>query len=199
MIKDRIKIRIAGSGGHGVILASIILAEAAGIHDGRKVCQTQSYGPEARGGNCKAEVVISNSHIDYPKAKNLDILMCYNQSSLDQYYMDLKSTGVLIVNSDSCKQLPISTAYEIPMLTLAREKVGRIQTMNVLSLGALAAITGIVSAKAIRAAVLARAPKGTEEINLKALETGLHEGKKAIAHLKTKKSGKFSRMILLND
>jgi 2-oxoglutarate ferredoxin oxidoreductase subunit gamma len=199
MMKDRIKIRIAGSGGHGVILASIILAEAAGIHDGHFVCQTQSYGPEARGGNCKAEVVISNKYIDYPKAKNLDILMCYNQSSLDQYFMDLKGPGVLIVNSDSCKQLPISTAYEVPMLTLAREKVGRIQTMNVLSLGALAAITEVVSAKAIRAAVLARAPKGTEEINMKALEIGIHEGKKALKSHKTIKHSKFSRLILLND
>jgi len=197
--KDRIKIRIAGSGGHGVILASIILAEAAGIHDGRYVCQTQSYGPEARGGNCKAEVVISNYHIDYPKAKNLDILMCYNQASLDQYFMDLKATGILIVNSDSCRQMPISTAYEAPMLTLAREKVGRVQTMNVLSLGVLTAITEVVSVKAIRAAVLARAPKGTEEINMKALETGIHEGKKAAKALTNRKADKFSRLILLND
>ncbi len=199
MRKDRIKIRIAGSGGHGVILASIILAEAAGIHDGRYVCQTQSYGPEARGGNCKAEVVISNYHIDYPKAKNLDILMCYNQASLDQYFMDLKATGILIVNSDSCRQMPISTAYEAPMLTLAREKVGRVQTMNVLSLGVLTAITEVVSVKAIRAAVLARAPKGTEEINMKALETGIHEGKKAAKALTNRKADKFSRLILLND
>jgi len=199
MTKDRIKIRLAGSGGHGVILASIILAEAAGIHDGRYVCQTQSYGPEARGGNCKAEVVISNRYIDYPKAKNLDILMCFNQSSLDQYFHDLKNVGVLIVNSDSCKQLPISNAYEIQMLTLAREKTGRAQTMNVLSLGALAAITEVVSAKAIRAAVLARAPKGTESINIKALEIGLHEGKKALKSHNTKRQDKFSTLLQLND
>ncbi len=199
MIKDRIKIRIAGSGGHGVILASIILAEAAAIHDRRNVCQTQSYGPEARGGNCKAEVVISNKQIDYPMAKNLDILMCYNQASLDQYFMDLKCTGILIVNSDSCKQIPISNAYEIPMLSLTRDKVGKMQAMNVLSLGAFAAITEVVSAKAIKAAVMARAPKGTEEINLKALDIGLKEGAKAIRKHNSKRKDKFSRMIVLSE
>ena len=194
--KERIKIRIAGSGGQGVILASIILAEAAGIHDGRYVCQTQSYGPEARGGNCKAEVVISDSYIDYPKAKNLDILMCYNQASLDEYFMDLKETGTLIVNSDFCSQIPISTAYEIP---LAREKAGSLQTMNSLSLGALAEATGVVSKNAIKAAVLSRSPKGTEALNMKALEIGFLEGKKAVGRAKSRIPAKFSRLILMND
>jgi 2-oxoglutarate ferredoxin oxidoreductase subunit gamma len=199
MDKDRIKIRIAGSGGQGVILASIILAEAAGIHDGRYVCQTQSYGPEARGGNCKAEVVISDSYIDYPKAKNLDILMCYNQASLEEYFMDLKEMGTLIVNSDHCAQIPISTAFEIPMTTLAREKAGSLQAMNSLSLGALAVATGVVSKKAIKAAVLSRSPKGTEALNLKALEIGFLEGKKAVGRAKNHAPEKFSRLILMND
>lgn len=192
---DRVKIRLAGSGGQGVILASIVLAEAAGIHDDRFVVQSQSYGPEARGGSCKAEVVVSNYPIDYPKAKNLDILLTLNQASLDQYFYDLKPDGVLIVNSDFCHQLPVSTAYQLPMNTLAREKVGLIQTMNILSLGALAAITGIVSSKALREAVRNRAPGGTEEINLKAVDTGLREGKKVFENQNRKRHEKVSRLI----
>ncbi len=192
---ERVKIRLAGSGGQGIILASIVLAEASGIYDDRYVVQSQSYGPEARGGNCKAEVVVSNHPIDFPKAINLDILLALNQASLDQYYYDLKPDGVLIVNTDSCRQLPVSSAYQLPMATLAREKVGLIQTMNILSLGALAAITGIVSSKALREAVKTRAPKGTEEINMTAVDIGLREGKKAFEKMNRKRHEKISRLI----
>ena len=191
----RVKIRIAGSGGQGVILAAVALAEAAGVHDGRFVAQTQSYGPEARGGNCKAEVVISNEEIDYPKAKNLDILMALNQDSLDEYLCDLKPDGVLIVNSDHCRRAPAGAAHRIPMTTLAREKAGTPQAMNMLAVGALAGVTGLVSAAAVRGAVKARAPKGTEEVNLKAANIGLREGKKAAAAMKRKPPEKFSRLL----
>ena len=79
----RYEIRLAGSGGQGLILAGVILAEAAGIYDGKFVCQTQSYGPEARGGASKAEVVISDEEIDYPKAIRPDVLLAMNQKSLE--------------------------------------------------------------------------------------------------------------------
>jgi 2-oxoglutarate ferredoxin oxidoreductase subunit gamma len=195
MSGERVKIRIAGSGGQGVILAAIVLAEAAGIYDDRFVAQTQSYGPEARGGNCKAEVVISNEEIDYPKAKNLDILMALNQASLDEYFHDLKPDGVLIVNSDHCARAPVSTAYSVPMSTLAREKAGAPQVMNVLAVGVLAAVTGIVSVSSVRKAVAARAPKGTGELNLKAVNIGLKEGKKAAEKIKRRPPEKFSRLL----
>lgn len=197
MTTDRVKIRLAGSGGHGVILAAIALAEAAGIYDGRYVCQTQSYGPEARGGNCKAEVVISNDPIDFPRAINLDILLVFNQSSLDEYFTDLKKDGVLIVNSDSCRQIQITSAYEVPLASLAREKLGVPQAMNMIALGALAAITGIVTKNAIREAVKSRAPRGTEEINLKAVNLGLKEGKKAAETVRREMPPKFSRFVLM--
>ncbi|HOO55847.1 MAG TPA: 2-oxoacid:acceptor oxidoreductase family protein [bacterium] len=199
MDSERIKIRIAGAGGHGVVLASIILAEAAGVHDGKFVCQSQSYGPEARGGVCKAEIVISNGYIDYPKAKNLDVLMCYNQQSLDEYFHNLKNRGILIVNSDYCTQVPITTGYEIPMATLSMEKTGMLQTMNVLSLGVLAAITGIVSRRALKQAVSERVPKPFLEDNLKAFEAGFRAGSKAAENAKKRKPAKFSRLILMDS
>jgi len=192
----RVKIRIAGSGGQGVILAAIVLAEAAEIHDNRFVCQTQSYGPEARGGSCKAEVVISNEWIDYPKAKNLDILLTLNQSSLDEYYHNLKPDGVLIVNSDYCRQLPITSAYQVSMATLAREKIGVPQTMNMLAMGVLAGVTGIVSPAALRKAVKGRAPRGTEEKNIKAVNIGIREGKKAYETENRPSPEKFSKLLM---
>jgi 2-oxoglutarate ferredoxin oxidoreductase subunit gamma len=196
---DRIKIRIAGSGGQGVVLASIILAEAAAIHEGYEVCQCQSYGPEARGGFCKAEIVISNEPIDYPRAINLDVLLCLNQSSLDAYQYDLKEEGILIVNADQCPNVLRAKAFSIPFATLARDKVGIPQTMNIIALGAFAAITEIVSPAALKKAVLARAPKGTEKANTKAVEIGVREAQKAKENMKHRLPKKFSHLILMNE
>ncbi len=84
---ERYEIRLSGTGGQGLIFAGIILAEAAGIHDGKYVCQTQSYGPEARGGASKAEVVISDREIDYPEAIKPDLLLAMSQKSCDAYFL----------------------------------------------------------------------------------------------------------------
>jgi 2-oxoglutarate ferredoxin oxidoreductase subunit gamma len=196
---ERIKIRIAGSGGQGVVLASIILAEAAGIYQGFEVAQSQSYGPEARGGHCKAEVVISNAPIDYPRALNLDVLLTLNQASLDEYYYDLKESGVLIVNSDLCHNVLRATAYRIPFSTLARDSVGVPQTMNIIALGAFAGITGIVTPASLKKAVLARAPKGTEKANARAMDLGVRHGLEARENMKHRLPRKFSRLILMNE
>ncbi len=160
-----------------MIVAGIILAEAAGIYDGKFVCQTQSYGPEARGGASKAEVVISDEAIDYPKAIKPDLLLAMNQKSCDVYFFDLKPTGLLIVDSTHVKQLPTTRAVEIPFTQIAREKLGNEMVANTVALGTLAAITGVVSLKSLEAAVLARVPSGTEELNRKALEAGIEAAK----------------------
>src|SRR5512142_1072470 len=96
---ERYEIRLSGTGGQGLIIAGIILAEAAGIYDGKYVCQTQSYGPEARGGASKAEVVISDEEIDYPMAIKPDVLLAMSQKACDSYLFDLKPGGTLIVDS----------------------------------------------------------------------------------------------------
>jgi 2-oxoglutarate ferredoxin oxidoreductase subunit gamma len=156
----------------------IILAEAIGIYDGRFVAQTQSYGPEARGGSSKAEVVVSDQEIDYPKALRLDLLLAMNQKSCDDYYMDLKPNGILIVDSTFVNQVPIPRAYQIPFTRIARDKFKREMVANIIALGAISKLTPIVSAKAIEAAVLARVPKGTEKLNRDALRAGMSAAKK---------------------
>ncbi|MGE4561131.1 MAG: 2-oxoacid:acceptor oxidoreductase family protein, partial [Desulfobulbus sp.] len=104
--KKRYEMRFSGSGGQGLITAAVIFAEAVGVHDGKYVCQTQSYGPEARGGKSKAEVVISDTPIDYPKARRLDLLLAMNQAACDAYYRDLNPDGLLVVDSSLVEQYP---------------------------------------------------------------------------------------------
>jgi 2-oxoglutarate ferredoxin oxidoreductase subunit gamma len=174
----RYDIRLSGSGGQGLILMGIILAEAIGIHDGKFVAQTQSYGPEARGGSSKAEVVVSDQEIDYPKALKLDLLLAMNQKSCDDYYMDLKPKGILIVDSTFVNQIPVPRAYQIPFTRIAREKFNREMVANIIALGAISRLTPIVSARSIEAAVLARVPKGTEKLNRDALRAGIIAAKK---------------------
>ncbi len=169
----RYDIRLSGSGGQGLIIMGIILAEAIGVYDGKYVAQTQSYGPEARGGSSKAEVVVSDEEIDYPKAMKLDLLLAMNQRSCDDYFMDLKPEGILIVDSTLVHQLPVPKAYEIPFTRIAREKFKREMVANIVALGAISQLTGVVSKKAIEAAVLARVPKGTESMNKDALQAGM--------------------------
>jgi 2-oxoglutarate ferredoxin oxidoreductase subunit gamma len=176
----RTEIRLAGSGGQGLITAGIILAEAAGIHDGKHVCQTQSYGPEARGGASKAEVVISDAPIHYPKAQKLDILLAMTQESCDSYYHDLKCEGVLIVDADLVPSPPTSAALAVPITRLVREKLERELFANITALGVVAGATGVVTAKALEAAVLARVPAGTEDANRKALALGFEAGAQTV-------------------
>ncbi len=169
----RYEIRLSGSGGQGLIFAGIILAEAAGIHDGKYVCQTQSYGPEARGGTSKAEVVISDLEIDYPKAIKPDVLLAMNQKSCDAYFFDLKPTGMLIVDSTFVKQLPTTRAIRIQFTQICREKLGKELGANIVALGALAVLSGAVSLGSLEAAVMRRSLRGTEDFNRKALELGI--------------------------
>ena len=176
---NRYEIRLSGSGGQGLILMGIILAEAIGIYDGKYVAQTQSYGPEARGGSSKAEVVVSDEEIDYPKAMKLDLLLAMNQKSCDEFYSDLKPDGLLIVDSTFVTQVPTQKAFQVPFTRIAREKFKREVVANIVALGALSQFTPIVSSKAIESAVLARVPKGTEKLNRDALKAGMSAAKRA--------------------
>lgn len=176
---SRYEIRLSGSGGQGIILMGIILAEAIGIYDGKYVAQTQSYGPEARGGSSKSEVIVSDEEIDYPKAMKPDLLLAMNQKSCDEYYPDLKSEGILIVDSTFVTQLPIPKAFQVPFTRIAREQFKREVVANIIALGALAQLSPIVSPKAMEAAVLARVPKGTEKLNRDALKAGMAAAKRA--------------------
>ncbi len=176
---NRYEIRLGGSGGQGIILMGIILAEAIGIYDHQFVAQTQSYGPEARGGSSKSEVIVSDQEIDYPKAMKPDLLLAMNQKSCDDFYPDLKENGLLIVDSTFVTQVPSQKAFRIPFTRIAREKLKREMVANIVALGALCQLAPVVSAKAIESAVLARVPKGTEKLNRDALKAGMAAAKRA--------------------
>jgi len=175
----RYEIRLSGSGGQGIILMGIILAEAIGVYDGKCVAQTQSYGPEARGGSSKSEVIVSDEEIDYPKAMMPDLLLAMNQKSCDEFYPDLKPEGLLIVDSTFVTQIPTTKGFQIPFTRIAREKFKREVVANIIALGALSHLSPMVSPKAMEAAVLARVPKGTEKLNRDALKAGMAAAKKA--------------------
>lgn len=174
--RDRFELRLSGSGGQGMILASVILGEAIGGGDGRNVTQSQSYGPEARGGASKSDVVISSNEIYYPKAIKLDLLLAMTQESMDKYFCDLKPGGTLIVDTTLVTEIPTKEYYGLPFTRLAREEAGHVMVANVIALAAIAALTDVVSRESLTEAVLARAPRGTEEKNRKAIEIGFREG-----------------------
>ena len=167
------EIRLAGEGGQGLILAGAILAEAAATYDGKNAAQTQSYGPEARGGFSGAEVVISDEEIDYPKVTEADVLLAMSQEAHDRYWQNVRSGGIVITDSVLVRHVPLATAYRIPITQIAEQVTGRHVTATIVALGLLVGLTGVVSERAIESALLARAPRGTEELNLKALRAGL--------------------------
>jgi 2-oxoglutarate ferredoxin oxidoreductase subunit gamma len=169
---NRMEIRLAGEGGQGMILAGIILAEAAAIYDNKNATQTQSYGPEARGGASKAEVVISQGEIDHPEVIVADVLVAMSQEACDKYAGNLKKDGLLIVDQERVGRVPSSRAIKVPITRLAQESSGKSITANVVALGVLVGLTDVVSRQAITQAVAARAPKGTEEMNKSALSAG---------------------------
>jgi 2-oxoglutarate ferredoxin oxidoreductase subunit gamma len=169
---NRKEIRLAGEGGQGMILAGIILAEAAAIYDHKNAIQTQSYGPEARGGARKAEVIIDQGEIDHPEVIMADILVAMSQEACDKYAGNLKKDGILIVDQERVGRVSSNRAIKVPITRLAEESSGKSITANVVALGVLVGLTGVVSRQAITQAVAARAPKGTEEMNRAALSAG---------------------------
>jgi 2-oxoglutarate ferredoxin oxidoreductase subunit gamma len=172
------QISLTGTGGQGIILAGIILAEAA-ILEGKQAIQTQSYGPEARGGASKAEVIISDAPIDYPKITVADILLAMSQEACTKYAGILKKGGKLIVDATNVTDIPAIDADIVaaPITKAARDELKKDMFANIVALGVLVGSTGIVGRDSVLRAVLDRVPKGTEEVNTKALEIGFALGK----------------------
>lgn len=170
-MKSQKEIRLSGSGGQGLILGGIILAEAA-IIDNKNAVQSQSYGPEARGGASKAEVIISSDEIDYPKVGKADVLLALTQIAYDKYKETIKDDGILIVDSSVKHDDATHEVIQIPILSTASEKVGKAMVANIVAIGSIQQLTNIVSKEALEKAVLNRVPKGTEELNKQALLEG---------------------------
>ncbi|MHB0884317.1 MAG: 2-oxoacid:acceptor oxidoreductase family protein [Bacillota bacterium] len=174
----RVDIRLSGEGGQGVILAGIILAEAAAIFDGKNAIQTQSYGPESRGGASKSEVVVDEGDIDYPEVRRPNILLALTQEACDKYAPSLAPGGTLITDSTFVQSPPKvdGQGYSAGITQIARERLGKEIVANIVALGALVALTGVVSREAIEKAVLSRVPRGTEDLNRRALQEGFAAG-----------------------
>lgn len=171
---SRYEIRFSGSGGQGLILAGVIFAEAASIYDKKNAVQSQSYGPEARGGASKSEVIISDQAIDFPKATAIDLQLSLTQESCSKYYKDVKPDGTLLLDEDFVKEVPNGTfkVIKLPIIRTAADEIGKSFVANIVALGAITAITGQVTYESVEKAVLSRVPKGTEEMNKKALKAG---------------------------
>jgi 2-oxoglutarate ferredoxin oxidoreductase subunit gamma len=176
-MNDRVEVRLAGMGGQGMILAGIILADAA-IRSGKYAVQTQSYGPEARGGASSSEVIISDKEIDYPEIVEADVLLCMSQQACDKYYRSLKRGGLLVVDTAHVRRTPTSRAIRADLTGWAVEATEREITASVVALGFLVGLTDVVSRHALEEAVLARAPRGTSEANAQALDRGFAEAER---------------------
>ncbi len=174
-MSSRYEIRLSGAGGQGLILMGKVLAEAAAIYEDRNATQSQSYGPEARGGASKSEVIISDGEIDYPKATDLDLLFAFTQEACDKYSSDIKDNALVIVDSEFVTNPPVGNyrVLSLPVHQLARDSVGKTIIANILALGVIVEASGVVLASSAEAAVKARVPRGTEEMNLKAFRAGV--------------------------
>jgi 2-oxoglutarate ferredoxin oxidoreductase subunit gamma len=171
---SRYEIRFSGAGGQGLILAGVIMAEAASIYEGIQAVQSQSYGPEARGGASKSEVIISDSAIDYPKVTKCDALLALTQEACDKYSHDLKEGGVLLIDSDLVLRQPEGNfkVTKFNITNTAKNEIGREIVTNIVALGAMVALTGVVSKENAEKAVLARVPEAFLELNKKAFNIG---------------------------
>ena len=170
----RYEVRLSGEGGQGIVLAGVILAEAAAIYDGKNATQTQVYGPESRGGASKAEVIISDEEIDYPKAMSVDLLLALTQAAADKYGRETRSSGIVILDSSKVVTPPEGSfaVHRLPIIETAKEAVGKTMVANIVSLGVIVGLSKVVSRSSIERAILARVPKGTEDLNRRALEAG---------------------------
>ncbi len=188
---DRYEIRLSGEGGQGLVLAGAIVAEAVGIYGGKHVTYTQSYGPESRGGSCRSDVVVSDEPVDYPICSRLDLLLALTQKACDSYSKQLKEDGLLIVDENRVVSIPSGSfrVCRLPILQTARVKLAKEVVANVVCVGIVGVLSGLASEEDLHKAVLARVPKGTHEINRRALETGLELASAWLQQAATNTSG----------
>lgn len=175
----RIEVRFAGFGGQGIIKSGIIVAAAASIHEGKNAVQTQSYGPESRGGACKSEVVISEEDVDFPKVVKPDILVVMSQHAYNEYAEDLKPQGIIILDPDMIPheiELKDLKVFRVPATKIA-EELGRRIVANIAMIGAFISLTNVLDSNAVKESIKENIPKGTEELNLSAYQRGYDFGK----------------------
>ncbi len=175
---QRFEIRFSGLGGQGIITLGKVMGQGLALGHGYNVTQTQSYGPEARGGSSKCDLVISSQPISYPKAESLDVLVALSQEACNTYYPYLKPGGVLIIESDLVKQPPTNQFLGLPYTSLAKEKVGIVQAMNTVVLGSLSFMLPFIHQATMRKSLEAVLPEKIRAVNAKAFNLGHRLAKK---------------------
>jgi 2-oxoglutarate ferredoxin oxidoreductase subunit gamma len=172
---ERTEVRIAGFGGQGVVLAGVLLGRAA-LEEGRYAVQTQSYGAEARGGAARSEVIITDEPALYPEVVAPHIMAVMSQAALDRYLGDLRPDGLLVADAELVSRLPERPGGKVlggRFTEVAGKELGRPIVANMVMLGFLAQVSGLVGLDSLREAVRKGVPPGTEALNLKALERGI--------------------------
>jgi 2-oxoglutarate ferredoxin oxidoreductase subunit gamma len=176
---EKTEIRLAGFGGQGIILAGNILGKAASLYEQLQAVFTQSYGPEARGGACSADVIISSGAIYYPRVSLPHILVLMSEEAKNTYGRQMSDQALVLIDEDLVQLDTVPEGcrlFKIPATRLA-EKLGRTIVANIVMLGFITSITGVVGYEAMKQALFDSIPSGTEELNLKAFEKGYEYGK----------------------
>jgi 2-oxoglutarate ferredoxin oxidoreductase subunit gamma len=171
-MKDRCEIRLSGTGGQGVVLAGILLAEAAGLRPGQHVVQTVSYGPQVRGGMSSAELVVSQEPIDYPKPLGLDLFVPLTEEAYPEGLPLMKPRGIILLDPDRIRQAEQGWVVRVPLGRIAKEATGLAQMMNVVAVGAAAALVPIADWEALEVAAQERAPAGKADAFVRAIRAG---------------------------
>lgn len=176
----RTEIRVSGLGGQGVILCGTIIGKAAAIFDQRHATMIQAFGPEARGSACSAQVTLDDQPVTYPYVKQPDVLITMSPDAYRQFAPQMKPGGLLLYESDLVTpgaELPAGVrALGIPATRMA-EEIGRRLVLNIVMTGFFTGATGLVTDEAARKAVLGSVPKGTEDLNLRAFQSGFEYGR----------------------
>ncbi len=178
-MKRYYEVRLSGAGGQGLGLAGKVFSEAAILAD-YNVCQTQSYGPEARGGSSRTDIIISKKEILFPNCRNLDILLAMNQESADKFSRDVVEDGIILVDSTFVNQLPEGRVYAYPLTKRSTEEFGTPMPANIMALGMLAALARLFSIDIWVKAISMSVPKRFLEMNLRAFEIGHREGREIL-------------------
>lgn len=172
---ERCRLVFSGSGGQGVITAAIILAEAAVLYEGLTATQTQAYGPEARGGATRSDVIISETQIHFPKVTQPNVLVCLTQTAYNKFYSIIRPGGLLLSDSKYVATEAKVDARQIalPMYQVVMDEIGKPVVFNICMLGAVVGLTGVVKAESVMQTLEKRVPGGYLELNRKAFDLGL--------------------------
>jgi 2-oxoglutarate ferredoxin oxidoreductase subunit gamma len=180
------ELRIAGFGGQGVILSAVVLGKAASIYENGFATMTQNFGPEARGGACSAQLVISDSPVLYPYVTRPDIMVIMSQEAYNRFASELKPGGVLIIEEDLVRVSDLKgdlKVYSVPATRFA-EELGKRMVLNSVLVGFFTAVTKLLSADSVRKAVADSVPSASRDLNLKAFDRGLAYGNSMEAPLR---------------